>query len=88
MSDCDDDVRKNTTWGQWYNGYSVEDIDEATKNVIIIKNKILILHGKLEKLNEFKTSNENEKASLKEQMKRLEMSKNCIKYYYGLEINL
>ena len=37
MSDCDDDVRKNTTWGQWYNGYSVEDIDEATKNVIIIK---------------------------------------------------
>ena len=84
----EDDCRKNTTWGQWYNGYSIEDIDEATKNVIIIKNKIVVLNEKLTKIREFTTPNEKELTAVKEQLKRLEMSKECIKYYYGLEINL
>ena len=34
------------SWGQWYNGFSVENIDQATYNVIKIKDKILELNKK------------------------------------------
>ena len=71
------------TWGQYYNGFSIDTIDKATYNVIKIKEEILELHKKLE------TENEVDKiAKIGELMGRLEMSKECIKYYYGLEINL
>ncbi len=71
------------TWGQYYNGFSIDTIDKATYNVIKIKEEILELHKKLE------TENEVGKiAKIGELMSRLDMSKECIKYYYGLEINL
>ena len=70
------------SWGQWYNGFTVEQIDQATYNVIKIKDKILELHSKLEKVEEDK------KVNIKDTMERLEMSKECIKFYYGLEIKL
>ena len=75
------------TWGQYFN-FTEKEIMNATENVIIIKNKILQLHEKLEKLKDFKHPNEEEKKKLKSQMDRLEMSKECIKYYYKLEILL
>ena len=71
------------TWGQYYNGFSIDTIDKATYNVIKIKEKILELNKKLE------TEKEVGKiAQTKELIDRLEMSKECIIYYYGLEINL
>lgn len=75
------------TWGQYFN-FTEKEIMNATENVIIIKNKILQLHEKLEKLKDFKNPNEEEKKKLKSQMDRLEMSKECIKYYYKLDILL
>jgi hypothetical protein len=69
------------SWKQ-YCYFSVEEIDQATYNVIKIKDKILELHKKLE------TVEEEKKVNIKDCMERLEMSKECIKYYYGLEINL
>lgn len=70
------------SWGQWYNGFSVENIDQATYNVIKIKDKILELNKKLE------TTEEDKKVGIKDTMERLEMSKECIKFYYGLDIKL
>jgi hypothetical protein len=85
------------TWGQYFN-FTEKEIKTATENVIIIKNKILQLHDKLEgikklqKNKNFKNFNEdeceNDKKKLQSQMDRLEMSKECIKYYYKLEILL
>ena len=69
------------TWGQ-YCYFSVEEIDQATYNVIKIKDKILELYKKLE------TTEEDKKVNIKDLIERLEMSKKCIKYYYGLGINL
>ena len=70
------------SWGQWYNGFSVEKIDQATYNVIKIKDKILELTKKLE------TVEDDKKVGIKDTIERLEMSKECIKYYYGLDILL
>ncbi len=70
------------TWGQYYNGYDDMIIEKATYNIIKIREKILELNKKLE--------NETEVckiAQIKELIDRLEMSKKCIIYYYGLYIN-
>jgi ribosomal protein S15P/S13E len=77
------------TWGQYFN-FTEKEILTATENVIVIKNKILQLHEKLEKYKkDFKNGEyEEEKKKIKSQMDRLEMSKECIKYYYKLEIML
>lgn len=85
------------SWFQYCN-FSEEEIENANKNVIIIKDKILQLTEKLEKIKEleknkhFKNPNEEEckleKIKLQSNINRLEMSKECIKYYYGLTILL
>jgi D-hexose-6-phosphate mutarotase len=62
--------------------FSVEDIDKATYNVIKIKDKIIELHNKLENVEEDK------KVNINDTIDRLEMSKECIKNYYNLDINL
>jgi len=67
------------TWKQ-YCYFSVEEIDQATYNVIKIKDKILELNEKL------KTTDDDKKVNLTDLIERLEMSKNCIIYYYGLSI--
>jgi len=67
------------TWKQ-YCYFSVEEIDQATYNVIKIKDKILELNEKL------KTTDDDKKVNLTDLIERLEMSKNCIIYYYGLTI--
>ena len=63
--------------------FSVEDIDNATCNVIKIKEKILQLNDKL-----INTNDDNKKKNIQENIDRLIMSKNCIQYYYNLSINL
>tara|TARA_R110000851_G_scaffold331612_2_gene506033 strand:- start:5568 stop:5786 length:219 start_codon:yes stop_codon:yes gene_type:complete len=69
------------SWKQ-YCYFSVEEIDQATYNVIKIKEKILELNDKL------KITDDNKKVNINDCIERLEMSKECIKYYYGLGINL
>ena len=70
------------SWSQYLNGYSVEQIDQATYNVIKIKDKIIELNKKLGIVDNDK------KITIKDNIERLEMSKECIKYYYGLDIKL
>jgi predicted RNA-binding protein with EMAP domain len=67
------------TWKQ-YCYFSVEEIDQATYNVIKIKDKIIELNEKL------KSTDDDKKVNIKDLIERLEMSKNCIIYYYGLSI--
>tara|TARA_R110001632_G_scaffold154773_1_gene272918 strand:- start:7110 stop:7328 length:219 start_codon:yes stop_codon:yes gene_type:complete len=69
------------TWGQYFN-FTVEEIDQATYNVIKIKDKILELNEKL------KTTDTDKKININDCIERLEMSKECIKYYYGLKIQI
>jgi len=84
-----DEKELTLTWGQYFN-FTEKEIKTATENVIVIKNKILQLHEKLEKYKkDFKEGQyEDEKKKIKSQIDRLEMSKECIKYYYKLEIML
>ena len=72
------------SYSQWYNGYTQDIIDKATYNVIKIKEKILLLNQKLET----KNTNKTEIDEINNRIDRLDMSKECIKYYYGLDINL
>jgi|TARA_R100000479_G_C6356972_1_gene191458 uncharacterized protein YpbB len=74
------------TWSQWYNGFTKEQIEEATCNVLTIKNKILQISEKLDKLNDYKSATDDQKNSLKNQIKRLEMSKDCIIEKYGINL--
>ena len=71
------------SWGQYYNGYSIEEIDKATYNVLKITNKIIELNKKLKNCKEEESS---KKISIIDNIERLEMSKTCIIYYYGLII--
>jgi predicted RNA-binding protein with EMAP domain len=80
------------SWKQ-YCYFSVEEIDQATYNVIKIKEKILELNDKLKTTDDNKNAFEKAKAkqnivNINDCIERLEMSKECIKYYYGLVINL
>jgi|TARA_R110000796_G_scaffold50043_1_gene118709 hypothetical protein len=63
------------TWGQYYNGFTEEDIDKAKYNVIKITEKMLELHEKI---------NDENKDKIKEVIDRLHMSRTCIEYYYSL----
>lgn len=65
-----------------YYYFSTEDIDKATYNVIKIKEKILQLNDKL------KVITDDKKKNIQDNIDRLIMSKECIKYYYNLDINL
>ena len=69
------------SWGQYCNGFTIEEIDKATKNVLLLKEKII-------QLNEKCLLNDTNKDKINDLIERLEMSKNCIKYYYGLSINI
>lgn len=69
------------TYYQYYY-FSEEEIEKANINVIKIKEKIIELVNKLDNVNEIK------KIKIQETIDRLIMSKDCIKYYYGLEIKL
>jgi len=71
------------SWGQYYNGYNIEQIDKATSNVLKITNKIIELNKKLENCKEEESS---KRISIIDNIERLEMSKTCIIYYYGLDI--
>ena len=62
--------------------FSIEDIDNATYNVIKIKEKMLQLEDKLS------DTTDDKKKNIQENIDRLIMSKDCIKYYYNLDINL
>tara|TARA_Y100001938_G_C7809639_1_gene291249 strand:+ start:302 stop:520 length:219 start_codon:yes stop_codon:yes gene_type:complete len=69
------------TWGQWCRGFEDDEITKAKRNVIKIKEKIIELNEKL-------LLKDVKKDLVNDLIDRLEMSKNCIKYYYGLDINL
>lgn len=69
------------TWGQYYNGFTIEEIEKATGNVNAIKNKIVELNEKL-------LIKDENKEIINDVIDRLKMSKKCIIYYYGLDINL
>jgi hypothetical protein len=69
------------TWGQCIRGFTEEEVNKAISNVIKIKEKIIELNEKL-------LLKDTKKDIINDLIDRLEMSKNCIKYYYGLDINL
>jgi len=65
-----------------YYYFTIEEIDNATYNVIKLKEKILELNDKLTNITNDKKKN------IQENIDRLVMSKECIKYYYDLDIKL
>ena len=78
------DTEFKLNWGQYWN-FTEEEVKTATENIIIIKSKILQLHEKIDKANDFNKPDEEIKKKIREQINRLEMSKECIKYYYKLD---
>ena len=82
-----DNTEIKLNWGQYWN-FTEEEVKTATENVIVIKNKILQLHDKIDKANDFNKPDPEIKKKIREQINRLEMSKECIKYYYKLDINI
>jgi len=50
--------------------------------------KILKLHDKLDKLGDFKSKSNDEVEDIKRRINMLNMSKECIKYYYKIDISL
>jgi len=69
------------TWGQTINGFTKQIIQEATGNVYNIKDRILNLKQRLELVND-----PSQIAKIERNLKCLEMSKESIIYYYGLNI--
>ena len=69
------------TWGQTINGLNKQIIQEATGNVYNIKDRILNLKQRLELVND-----PAQIAKIERNLKCLEMSKESIIYYYGLNI--
>jgi len=69
------------TWGQTLNGFTKQIIQEATGNVYNIKDRIINLKQRLELVN-----NESQIAKIERNLKCLEMSKESIIYYYGLDV--
>lgn len=62
--------------------FSEIEIEEANNNLIIISDKIKQLDNKLNDSN--KTLSTIETDRIIKSIKRLNMSKNCIKYYYNI----
>ena len=60
--------------------FTEEEIEEANNNLIIISDKIKQLDNKL---NNNKSLSVIETDRILKSIKRLSMSKNCIKYYYN-----
>tara|TARA_Y100000114_G_scaffold57499_1_gene52635 strand:- start:52 stop:285 length:234 start_codon:yes stop_codon:yes gene_type:complete len=69
------------TWGQTINGFTKQMIQDATGNVYNIKDRILNLKQRLELVND-----PVQIAKIERNLKCLEMSKESIIYYYGLNI--
>ena len=69
------------TWGQTLNGFNKQIIQEATGNVYNIKNRIINLKQRLELVND-----PAQIAKIERNLKCLEMSKESIIYYYGLDV--
>lgn len=69
------------TWGQTLNGFTKEMIQDATGNVYNIKDRILNLKQRLELVND-----PVQISKIERNLKCLEMSKESIIYYYGLNI--
>jgi len=69
------------TWGQTLNGFTKEMIQDATGNVYNIKERILNLKQRLELVND-----PSQISKIERNLKCLEMSKESIIYYYGLNI--
>jgi len=69
------------TWGQTLNGFTKQMIQEATGNVYNIKDRIINLKQRLELVND-----PVQIAKIERNLKCLEMSKESIIYYYGLNI--
>ena len=69
------------TWGQTLNGFTKQMIQDATGNVYNIKDRILNLKQRLELVND-----PAQISKIERNLKCLEMSKESIIYYYGLNI--
>lgn len=69
------------SWKQ-YLFFTKKEIYNATDNVITLKNKILQLY-----ISKGRTNLETDKMKIQKMIDRLEMSKECIKTYYKIEIN-
>lgn len=61
--------------------FTEEEIEEVNNNLIIISDKIKQLDNKL---NNNKSLSTIEMNRILKSIKRLNMSKNCIKYYYNI----
>jgi hypothetical protein len=70
------------SWGQYWS-FTKGEIYTAVESVLTIKGKILQLETKKEKV-----LLEEDKKKLQKQIDRLEMSKECIKCFYKIELNL
>ena len=70
------------SWGQYWS-FTKGEIYTAVKSVLTIKSKILQLETTKEKV-----LLEEDKKILQKKIDRLEMSKECIKHYYKIELNL
>ncbi len=70
----------NLTWYQ-YRNFTKQDIFNARGYVYKIKDRILILHQRKELIN----ISEDEIKKINSNLELLETSKECIKYYYGLQ---
>ena len=67
------------SWNQYYY-FTVDEIENVKLNLLKIKQDIDELNKKLE------TNDLDDKISIIEDIERLEMSKKCINYYYGLNM--
>lgn len=81
----EEDITLN--WSQ-YLYFSKEEIKNAELNILLIKSKILKLNDKLDKLNSSKSKSNDEEDDIKKRINMLSMSKDCIKYYYKIEIDV
>jgi|TARA_R110000796_G_scaffold66583_3_gene153089 hypothetical protein len=70
------------SWGQYWS-FTKGEIYTAVESVLTIKSKILQLETTKEKV-----LLEEDKKILQKKIDRLEMSKECIKHYYKIELNL
>jgi hypothetical protein len=82
MDEMDEMDELELSWKQ-YLFFTKNEIYNAVENVITLKNKILQLY-----ICKGRTNLETDKMKIQKLIDRLEMSKECIKIYYKIEINL